>query len=75
VRVPDELSIVGINTTWVANTVYPAVTTVKLPLHRLGDLAATMLLDHLGGVELTDVVVTDPAPELMVQETTAPPNS
>jgi len=55
--------------------VYPAVTTVKLPLHRLGDLAATMLLDHLGGVELTDVVVTDPAPELMVQETTAPPNS
>jgi LacI family transcriptional regulator len=75
VRVPEELSIVGINTTWVSNTVYPAITTVKLPLHRLGEVAATMLLDHLGGAPLTDVVVEDPAPELMAKETTAPPSS
>lgn len=75
VRVPDELSIVGINTTWVAHTVYPAITTVKLPLHRLGDVAATMLLEHLSGAELTDVVIDDPAPELVAKETTAAPNS
>lgn len=73
VRVPAELSIVGINTTWVSDTVYPAITTVKLPLYRLGEVAATMLLDHLGGAELTDVVVEDPAPELVTRETTAPP--
>ncbi|CAN7176817.1 LacI family DNA-binding transcriptional regulator [Mycolicibacterium frederiksbergense] len=74
-RVPEQLSIVGINTTWVSNTVYPAITTVKLPLHRLGEVAASMLLDHLGGAGLTDVVVDDPAPVLVAKETTAPPSS
>ncbi len=73
--VPDELSIVGINTTWVSNTVYPAITTVKLPLHRLGQVAATMLLDHLAGAELADLVIEDPAPELVIKETTAPPSA
>lgn len=70
-RVPGDLSIVGINTTWVSNTVYPAITTVKLPLRRLGEVAATMLLDHLSGAPLADVLVQDPAPELVVKETTA----
>lgn len=74
-RVPDDLSIVGVNTTWVSRTVYPAITTVKMPLHRLGGLAATMLMNHLGGAELTDVVVDDPAPELIVMETTGPPSA
>lgn len=73
VRVPDDLSIVSIITTWVSDTVYPAITTVKMPLYRLGGVAATMLLDHLGGTALTDVVIEDPAPELVARETTAPP--
>ena len=72
-RVPECLSIVGINTTWVSNTVYPAITTVRLPLRRLGELAATMLLDHLGGAALDDVIVDDPAPELVVMQTTTAP--
>ncbi|WP_040541039.1 LacI family DNA-binding transcriptional regulator [Mycolicibacterium vaccae] len=71
--VPGALSIVGINTTWVSNTVYPAITTVRMPLRQLGAVAATMLIDHLGGRELADVVIEDPAPELLVRETSAPP--
>jgi LacI family transcriptional regulator len=54
----------------VSNTVYPAITTVKLPLRRLGEVAATMLMDHLGGAPLADVLVQDPSPELVVKETT-----
>ena len=72
-KVPHDLSIIAINTTWVSNTVYPAISTVKMPLRRLGELAATMLLDHLGGAALADIVVTDPAPELLIRDTTAPP--
>lgn len=72
-RVPADLSIAGINTTWVSNTVYPAITTVRLPLRRLGEVASGMLLDHLGGAALTDVMVDDPAPELVVMETSAAP--
>lgn len=47
-RVPEDLSIVGINTTWVSDTVYPALTTVRLPLQRLGEVAADVLMEHLG---------------------------
>ncbi|CKG95037.1 LacI family transcriptional regulator [Mycolicibacterium smegmatis] len=72
-RVPEDLSIVGINTTWVSDTVYPALTTVRLPLQRLGEVAADVLMEHLGGRALTDTVVTQPTPELLVRETTAPP--
>lgn len=71
--VPEDLSIVGLNTTWVSNTVYPAITTVRLPLRRLGQVAATMLMDHLGGVPLADLIVDDPPPELVVMETTSTP--
>ncbi|MDV3129051.1 LacI family transcriptional regulator [Mycobacterium sp. 21AC1] len=72
IPVPEDLSIIGINTTWVSDTVYPALTTVRLPLRRLGELATTMLLNHLGGAPLEDIVVDDPAPELVINETTAP---
>ncbi|MCV7062799.1 hypothetical protein H7I76_25290 [Mycolicibacterium vaccae] len=44
-----------------------------MPLRQLGAVAATMLIDHLGGRELADVVIEDPAPELLVRETSAPP--
>ena len=70
-RVPEELSVVGINTTWVSSTVYPAITTVTLPLRRLGEVAATMLLNHLNGAALADALIDDPGPVLVVHETTA----
>lgn len=73
VAVPGELSIVAINTTWVAATIYPALTTVDLPLRELGSRSATMLIDHLAGAALDDVVITEPAPRLHVRETTAAP--
>jgi LacI family transcriptional regulator len=74
-QVPGELSIVGINTTWVSNTVYPAITTVRMPLRRLGEVAATMLIEHLGGGTLTDVTIDDPAPELVIMETSTAPST
>ncbi|MGV9801777.1 LacI family DNA-binding transcriptional regulator [Mycobacterium sp. NPDC003449] len=73
VRIPDQLSIIGINTTWVSDTVYPAISTVRLPLRHLGELSATMLLNHLGGAPLADLVADEPAPELVIRETTGPP--
>ena len=72
-RVPNDVSIIGLNTTWVSNTIYPAISTVRLPLRRLGEVSASMLLDHLGGMALADLVIDDPAPELVVKDTTAPP--
>ena len=73
VDVPGELSIVTVHETWLAQFVSPALTTVAMPMHAAGLAAATMLFEHLGGAELHDLVVTDPAPELVARGSTAAP--
>lgn len=72
VRVPEDLSVVAINDTWVAETWTPPLTTVRMPLRTLGRRACSMLFDHLEGAPLTDVVITTPAPELIVRGSTRP---
>jgi LacI family transcriptional regulator len=70
VRVPGDISVVTLLDTWVAEAWRPALTTVRLPLRGLGYTACQLLLEHLGGSPLHDLVVTDPAPELVVREST-----
>ncbi|MCE0768479.1 LacI family transcriptional regulator [Pseudonocardia kujensis] len=75
VRVPEDLSVVSINDTWVAETWTPALTTVRMPLRALGRRACELLLAHLSGAALTDIVVDDPAPELLVRGSTGRPRA
>ncbi|BCF86342.1 LacI family transcriptional regulator (plasmid) [Rhodococcus qingshengii] len=75
IRVPEELSLIAINDTWVTESVVPAITTVRMPLHELGRTAATMLVGSLDGEPLDDLVLTDPRPELIVRESTGTPRS
>ena len=75
VRVPEDLSIMSIHDTWIAQFVTPAMTTVAMPMHAAGRAAATLLLDHVGGEPLRDIVLTEPAPQLMVRASTAAPRS
>ncbi|MBL1120152.1 LacI family DNA-binding transcriptional regulator [Streptomyces sp. 110] len=70
VRVPDDVSVVTINDTWVAETWTPALTTVRMPLRELGRRACDMLIGHLGGAALKDLVVTEPVPELLIRGST-----
>ncbi|MFE2945223.1 LacI family DNA-binding transcriptional regulator [Streptomyces sp. NPDC059255] len=70
VRVPEDLSVVAINDTWVAETWNPGLTTVRMPLRALGRKGCSMLLDHLAGKPLSDAVVAEPAPELIVRGST-----
>jgi LacI family transcriptional regulator len=49
ISVPDELSIVGFDDLDIASLVTPQLTTVRQPLAEMGRLAATLLLDMLGG--------------------------
>ena len=70
VRVPEDMSVITINDTWVAATWSPGLTTVRMPLRALGYRACAMLLDHLAGKPLAHVVVRDPAPELVLRGST-----
>ncbi|HEX6342361.1 LacI family DNA-binding transcriptional regulator [Umezawaea sp.] len=70
VRVPEDMSVVTVLDTWVAQAWNPALTTVRLPLRELGRAACGVLIEHLGGTPLRDLVVADPAPRLVLREST-----
>jgi LacI family transcriptional regulator len=73
IRVPEELSIVTIHDAWTAATTWPPLTTVRMPLYELGRLAMTALFENLTDGVVDDRMVTDPAPQLVLRESTAAP--
>jgi len=73
VHLPDELSIIAIQDTWVAQVYEPSMTVVQMPLRNGGELAADMLLDAVtSSTPLRDVIAT-PAPRLIERNSTRPP--
>ncbi|MFD6055818.1 LacI family DNA-binding transcriptional regulator [Agromyces sp. NPDC060279] len=71
--VPRELSIIGFHDMSFTGFVTPALTVVRLALTELGVRAVDVVFQLIGGesVEETSTVV-DPAPELVIRESTAP---
>jgi len=72
-NVPDQLSLVAIHDWWVSDYTRPKLTTVHMPQYRLGQEAMRLLHQRLSGQASTDVTITDPAPQLIERESTAPP--
>jgi len=72
-RIPDDLSIVGLDDVLLASYTDPPLTTVQQPMRHMGQLAAQILLDlfHSGKPESH---VTLPG-KLIVRRSTAPPQS
>lgn len=71
IRVPEELSIVAMHDAWIAENSWPPLTTVKMPLYELGRTAMTSLYDRISFGTTADVVVDDPAPQLVIRESTS----
>jgi len=67
VRVPDDISNVGVDDLPAAAFATPALTTVRQPLYEIGCHAAASLLRMLGREATLPKV---PAPELVIRETT-----
>lgn len=72
-KIPEDLSIAAYHHLELAAHVTPGLTTVRMPMHEVGAESVQLLLDQLDGGAPRQVVVTDPAPELMVRGSTAPP--
>jgi LacI family transcriptional regulator len=73
VDVPGELSVIGYLDSEVAELVWPPVTTIRMPLYAMGRQAVSDLHARLTGQPARDVVVREPAPELVLRSSTAPP--
>jgi LacI family transcriptional regulator, galactose operon repressor len=71
-RVPDEFSVVGFDDLPQAAQTFPGLSTVRQPLHDMGQLAARMLLGLIDGRPLLMENMQMPT-ELVVRGTTAPP--
>jgi LacI family transcriptional regulator len=71
-RVPEDVSVVGFDDIQAAAFLYPPLTTVRQPLHHMGDLAARTLLRRIreGGTEPEEILVQ---PELVIRASTCPP--
>jgi len=72
--VPGDLSVVGFDDISVPDNVSPWLTTIRQPLNEIGVTGATMLIALLNGEDLgpkTRIIT----PELIVRQSTAPPNT
>src|SRR5262244_776550 len=72
-RVPEDVSVVGFDDIYVAAYHNPRLTTVRQPLHDMGETAARILLQRIQGFKDYPQVFAV-APELIIRETTSAPN-
>ena len=76
VEVPRDVSLVSFHDAPLAALLSPPLTTVHMPLVELGAQATRLLIDLLHGKTVPRALrVTDPAPRLVVRESTAPPST
>lgn len=71
-RVPHDVSVVGFDDVSLARYHRPALTTVRQPLHYMGQLAAQMILRQMAPSAKTRITRLVVNPELVIRESTGP---
>jgi DNA-binding LacI/PurR family transcriptional regulator len=71
-RVPRDVSVVGFDDIKEAAFQTPSLTTIRQPLHQMGELAVQLLLQQLRSGETTTPPQVAVEPELIVRESTGP---
>lgn len=75
-RVPEDLSVVGLDDIWLAADMEPPLTTVALPRYEIGSIAMQMLLDLLASKHKPHATIDHKQVEtylIVRQSTTQPP--
>ncbi|MFZ0630674.1 MAG: LacI family DNA-binding transcriptional regulator [Acidobacteriaceae bacterium] len=74
-RVPEDVSVIGFDDIQGAAYHTPSITTVRQPLNSMGNTAARILLQRIRGGPEQDYPEQIPiVPELIIRESTLPPN-
>jgi LacI family transcriptional regulator len=72
-KVPDDVSVAGFDDSWIAQSVWPYLTTIHQPIAEMAQVAATMLIERTGGKGAKSSVMLDY--HLIVRGSTAPPKT
>jgi LacI family transcriptional regulator len=72
IRVPEDVSIIGFDDIQGAAFHNPSLSTIRQPLHNMGISSARILLDRLQGKHQPEQIAI--VPELIIRESTMPPN-
>lgn len=70
--VPDDLSVIAYEDVPVADYLTPPLTTIAMPMEKLGSRAVDALIEQIAG-QLPHLELLDGAPELVKRGSTAPP--
>lgn len=73
IRVPRDLSVVSVHDSWTAENTWPPLTAVRMPFYAMGRTAVRTVIARIETGLMTEERVSDPAPELVVRESTARP--
>jgi LacI family transcriptional regulator len=73
IRVPHDLSVACVHDSWTAENTWPPLTAVKMQFYAMGRTAVRGVIRRIETGRMADETITDPAPELVVRESTAPP--
>ena len=71
IRVPKDLSVASVHDSWTAENTWPPLTAVKMQFYAMGRTAVSGVIRRIETGEVSDEVITDPPPELIVRESTA----
>ena len=70
--IPEDISVIDSDELSLAAHTAPPLTTVGMPVTRMGEVAARMLLRAVSGEAVSDIVLPE-EPRLVVRASTAPP--
>jgi len=74
VRIPDDLSVIALHDSELADYFSPPLTTVRLPVEDMANQAVDLLLELIDGAAPRSIVAKAP-PRLTLRESTAPPRT
>lgn len=74
-QIPEDLSVIAIHDAEIADNVRPTLTTVKLPMAELGTRAVEEIATALDGRPPRAGILHDPAPQVIMRGSSAPPTS
>lgn len=71
-RIPEDVSLVTMDDHPILDHLAPPLTSIRMPMRRMGEVAAQMLIEAIGGVPIRHHVVPDP-PQLVARASSTHP--